>query len=327
MKTMQKELTEINSQIETLTHRKTQVETIISEYSKLTNGIKNLIELMESANVDPTNLYSEIEDIIFEVVAAGIPGDDDETEPETPPNSEPVRLMALIPTVAIATPETTPETIKTQLNNRAYRRNDTLLIGFDNKRLMNSWEKWIKDNWGDSVHISSENLDGFKYCLSVLWYGSDISTNWERLTALDYSCKPDEQPTGINLDNVRNVIVKLQNSGVKFVSKGELLAHHFNSLKASDLEKFLEKLVEEGLIALGDKSIDLCTKPSEQKQDNPTFEYVQVDAKTTKIYADGMLLGIAKDYGTDWESPQLPGQTFLNRRDVVAALWELVNKF
>jgi len=250
---------------------------------------------------------------------------DGETTPELTP--EPVKLMACVPTVAIA-PTPTP-TSKTQLNERAYRRNDTLLIGFDNKRLMIAWAKWFNESFNGAVFVKDdEQLEGFKYCLSVLWYGSDISTNWERLSNLNYSFKPDEQPTGIKLDDVRNIILKLQSNGLKFISKGELLAHHLNSLKASDLENYLEKLAEEGLIILGNKSIDLLpTKTQDNEPKNPTFEYTEVDEKTTKVYNNGMLLGIAKNCGTHWESPQLPGQTFPNRRDVVATLWELVNKF
>ncbi|MFM6402265.1 hypothetical protein, partial [Planktothrix sp.] len=116
--------------------------------------------------------------------------------------------------------------------------------------------------------------------------------------------------------------------GVKFISKGELLAHHLNSLKASDLEHYLEQLMNEGLIALGNKSIDLLpAKTQDNEPENPTFEYTEIDSKTTKVYNNGMLLGIAKTCGSHWESPQFPGQTFPNRRDVVAALWQLVNKF
>lgn len=224
------------------------------------------------------------------------------------------------------TPTPTP---KTKLNERAYRRNDTLLIGFTNKRLMNSWEKWFKNNWGDSVKVwNDENLDGFTHCLSVLWYGPSKFIDWERLSNLNYSFKPDEQPSGVKLDDVRKIIKTLQNSGLKFISKGELLAHHLNNLKASDLEDYLEKLMNEGVIALGNKSIDLLpAKNPNNEPDNPTFEYTEVDEKTTKVYSNGMLLGIAKDCGTHWESPQFPGQTFPNRRDVVAALWELVNQF
>ncbi|MFM6206842.1 hypothetical protein, partial [Planktothrix sp.] len=210
-----------------------------------------------------------------------------------------------------------------------YRRNDTLLIGFDNKRLMIAWAKWFNESFNGAVFVKDdEQLEGFKYCLSVLWYGSDISTNWERLSNLNYSFKPDEQPTGISLDDVRNVIQTLQNNGVKFISKGELLAHHLNSLKASDLEHYLEQLMNEGLIALGNKSIDLLpAKTQDNEPENPTFEYTEIDSKTTKVYNNGMLLGIAKTCGSHWESPQFPGQTFPNRRDVVAALWQLVNKF
>ncbi len=110
-----------------------------------------------------------------------------EVEPKTS-NPEFVKLMALVPVTTVPTP------IQTQLNDQAYRRNDTLLIGFTNKKLMNSWTKWINKTWGDRVHISSdETLEEFPHCLSVLWYGTTI--DWERLKVLDYSLKPDEQRT------------------------------------------------------------------------------------------------------------------------------------
>lgn len=460
MNSLQLELDKINQQLELLTYRKQQLDSIISEYSDVINRVKSLVSSMEDANIEPSNLLMEIEGIVFNVqpeltpiehlineqsehieeqptveyfdfdlrlfpketeqeptlnnlglpiqtstpehikrypgniywdngsgVRVFIPkkrrykGEleaiakdcikqgysskfeivecdadwltmfshvtsessvqgiidnfypkhtDGEPEPTPEPTPQPtsnpelVKLMALVPTVA-----TEPTPIKTRLNDQAYRRNDTLLIGFSNKRLMNSWEKWIKNNWGDSVKVwNDETLDGFAHCLSVLWYGPSKLIDWERLTKLNYSFKPDEQPSGIKLDDVRKVIKTLQNSGLKFISKGELLAHHLNNLKASDLEDYLEKLMNEGVIALGNKSIDLLpAKNPNNEPDNPTFEYIEVDEKTTKVYSNGMLLGIAKDCGTHWESPQFPGQTFPNRRDVVAALWELVNQF
>ena len=459
MNSLQLELDKINQQLELLTYRKQQLDSIMAEYSDVVNRVKNLIDSMQDAMVEPSNLLMEIEGIIhgepeltpiehlineqsehieeqptteyfdfdlrlfpketeqeptlnnlglpiqtstpehikrypgniywdngsgvrvfipkkrrykgeleaiakdcikqghsskFEIVECdadwltmfshvtsessvqgiidnfypkhtdGEPEPTPEPTPQPTSNPELVKLMALVPTVA-----TEPTPIKTRLNDQACRRNDTLLIGFSNKRLMNSWEKWIKNNWGDSVKVwNDETLDGFTHCLSVLWYGPSKFIDWERLTKLNYSFKPDEQPSGIKLDDVRKVIKTLQNSGLKFISKGELLAHHLNNLKASDLEDYLEKLMNEGVIALGNKSIDLLpTKTQDNEPDNPTFEYTEVDEKTTKIYNDGMLLGIAKNCGAHWESPQFPGQTFPNRRDVVAALWELVNQF
>lgn len=360
MNSLQLELDNINQQLELLTYRKTQLDSIMSEYSDVVNRVKSLIDLMNDAMVEPSNLLLEIEGIVYgepepqndnnhtKINSYIIPFDPlihgepeptpeeqpteleptEEPEPDTveqeakPSNPELVKLMALVPVATEPTP------IKTQLNEKAWRRNDTLLIGFSNKRLMNQWKKWIKDNWGDSVKVwNDENLEGFSHCLSVLWYGSSRLIDWERLSNLNYSFKPDEQPTGISLDDVREVIKNFQSNGVKFISKGELLAHHLNSLKASDLENYLEQLMNEGLIALGNKSIDLLPTKTQDKPDNPTFEYTEVDSKTTKIYNNGMLLGVAKNLGSHWESPQFPGETFPNRRDVVSALWELVNKF
>jgi len=99
--------------------------------------------------------------------------------------AEPVKLMAMVPTVAT---EQTP--IKTQLNERAWQRNNTLLIGFPNKKLLKIWSKWFIENWGDSLFISDDSLEEFSHCLSVLWYKN---ANWERLKALDYSQSPDNQ--------------------------------------------------------------------------------------------------------------------------------------
>ena len=98
---------------------------------------------------------------------------------------------------AVSCPECThkpePEPL-TQINLQAYRRGeDVLIIGFTNKRLMNQWSKWFKSSWsGDQAHISdhSDNLQGFNYCLTVLWFGNP---HWERLTKLNYSLKPTEQ--------------------------------------------------------------------------------------------------------------------------------------
>lgn len=261
------------------------------------------------------------------------------TPEPTPKSSNPelLKLMALVPTVAVPTPtpEPTPEpTPKTQLNERAWRRNDTLLIGFSNKKLMNNWSKWVKDSWGDRVKIDSlEKLEGFEHCLSILWFGK---ADWERLSSLNYSLKPTEQnkqkqqpetPAKATLEDIKAVLKQLHDDGLPAILKGELLAHHFNSLTASELEEHLEKLAEQGLINLGDHSIILKFPEPTISTDNPAFEYEQVDEKQTKIYADGVLIGLAKDCGTHWESPQFKGQTFPNRRDVVNALWQLVNQF
>lgn len=254
-----------------------------------------------------------------------------EQTPESTP--EPVRLMVAVP--AVVTPAPTPEpTPKTQLNERAWRRNDTLLIGFTNKRLLNTWAKWFKDAWSDRIKIYDyETLEGFDHCLSILWYGL---ADWERLSKLDYSLKPTEQnkqqkqpetPLKVSLEDVKATLKQLHDDGLPAILKGELLASHFNSLTADELEHYLNKLAEQGLITLGDYSIGLKFPEPTNSTDNHAFEYEQVDEKTTKIYADGMLLGLAKDCGSHWESPQFKGQTFPNRRDIVNALWELVNKF
>ncbi|MFY7803487.1 MAG: hypothetical protein ACOVQ7_08680, partial [Limnoraphis robusta] len=90
--------------------------------------------------------------------------------------------------------ETKPEL--TQLNARAWRRENTLLIGFSNKRLLNVWCNWFKSSWSGQIHWAENNdkLDGFEHCLGILWYGSLPEVKrWERLTNLDYAVKPDEQ--------------------------------------------------------------------------------------------------------------------------------------
>jgi hypothetical protein len=114
---------------------------------------------------------------------------DGETEPTPEPTPEPSLLEILL-----TQSETKPEL--TQLNARAWRRENTLLIGFSNKRLLNVWSNWFKSSWSGQIHISENNdkLDGFEHCLSVLWYGSMPEVKrWERLTNLDYAFKPDEQ--------------------------------------------------------------------------------------------------------------------------------------
>lgn len=118
-------------------------------------------------------------------------------EPKPTPQPEPVvKMFAFVPVPTLTpspTPEPTPTPEKIQLNDRAFRQcDDVLLLGFTNKRLMNAWAKWFKGNWGDRIHTSevSNNLDNFNYCLTVLWYGQ---ADWERLTGLDYSVKPTEQ--------------------------------------------------------------------------------------------------------------------------------------
>lgn len=328
MNSLQLELDSINSQLELLTYRKSQLDSIMSEYSDVINRVKSLVLSMEDANVEPVNLLIEIEGLIhspefeaveptpelitqpehkpvaipklkpddiiqhknnelwhgrqfrvkgikgFEVlcawesntgdVAYSFPADAVQLvhpEPTPEPTPEPIRLMALVP-IKYST-ESPAVNLPVKLNSHAYRRNDTLLIGFSNKRLMNQWIKWIKDNWGDRVNttvdVDNKPSKGFPFphCLSILWYGTERLVDWERLAKLNYAFKPDEQPTGIKLDDVRNIILNFQSNGLKFISKGELLAHHLNSLKASELEDYLGKLADEGLIALGNKSIDL----------------------------------------------------------------------
>ncbi|MFM6189813.1 hypothetical protein [Planktothrix sp.] len=409
MNSLQLELDNINQQLELLTYRKTQLDSIMSEYSDVINRVKSLVLSMEEAMVEPSNLLTEIEGIIFNIQpeltpienlineqseqeqeepteeqeptpehfdfdlrlfpkktpqptpepepeapklnALGLPiqTSTPETEPESKPehikrypnsiywdngssvrvfipkkrrykgelenivkdcieqklveqfeinecgddwiiglspvtdemavnqiidnfypkhtdgepqptpqpetsNPELVKLMALVPVATEPTPIQTPAPIS-QLNSRAYRRNNTLLIGFTNKRLMGQWEKWFKENWADRLHISdTESLDNFTYCLSVLWYEP---MNWERLKALDYSQSPDNQ---------------------------ELIK----------------------------------TDP---------FEFKKATETTTQIFRDGVLLGLAKNCDGRWESPQFKGESFDSIQDIADRMWELINQF
>ena len=228
MNSLQSELDNINAQLELLTYRKTQLDSIIAEYSDVVNRVKSLVSSMEDAMVEPTNLLLEIEGLIhgeteltpienlikeqseLKPIEEQLTESEPETEPipETNLNSlglpvqtspEPVRLMACVPVMK--------QSLPIKLNSNAYRRNDTLLIGFSNKRLMNQWTKWIKDNWGGRVNVSVDVDDEpskgfpFPHCLSVLWYGNGALVNWERLTNLNYTLRPDEQipPQGIPL--------------------------------------------------------------------------------------------------------------------------------
>lgn len=153
-------------------------------------------------------------------------------EPElTPePTPQPVKMFAFIP-VPTLTPEPTPPDLKecskcegegviessleddqicptcggtgekpeleplTQINMQAYRRqNNTLLIGFTSKRLMNAWEKWfIKSTPHVKTSNSSDRLQGFNYCLTLTWDTDRNAKNWEYLAKLNYSLKPTEQ--------------------------------------------------------------------------------------------------------------------------------------
>jgi hypothetical protein len=282
MNSLQSELDSINSQLELLSYRKNQLDSIMGEYSEVINRVKSLVLSMEDAMIEPVNLLIEIEGLIhgqefeavepeptpeptpktesvnskrypnniywdngsgvrvfiskkrrfkseleaiasdcinqgystkFEVIECD--GDwlvmfsqvlsevsvqgiidnfypkhsDGETEPTPEPTPEPSLLEILL-----TQSETKPEL--TQLNSRAWRRENTLLIGFSNKRLLNVWSNWFKSSWSGQIHISENNdkLDGFEHCLSVLWYGSMPEVKrWERLTNLDYAFKPDEQ--------------------------------------------------------------------------------------------------------------------------------------
>jgi hypothetical protein len=282
MKSLQSELDSINSQLELLTYRKNQLDSIMGEYSEVINRVKSLVLSMEDAMIEPVNLLIEIEGLIhgqefeavepeptpeptpktesvnskrypnniywdngsgvrvfiskkrrfkseleaiasdcinqgystkFEVIECD--GDwlvmfsqvlsevsvqgiidnfypkhsDGETEPTPEPTPEPPLLEILQ-----AQSETKPEL--TQLNSRAWRRENTLLIGFSNKRLLNVWCNWFKSSWSGQIHWAENNdkLDGFEHCLGILWYGSLPEVKrWERLTNLDYAVKPDEQ--------------------------------------------------------------------------------------------------------------------------------------
>ena len=90
-------------------------------------------------------------------------------------------------------PEPQPEPV--QINMQAYRRqNNTLLIGFTSKRLMNAWEKWfIKSTPHVKTSNSSDRLQGFNYCLTLTWDTDRNAKNWEYLAKLNYSLKPEEE--------------------------------------------------------------------------------------------------------------------------------------
>lgn len=291
MNSLQSELDSINSQLELLTYRKTQLDNIMGEYSDVINRVKSLVLSMEDANVEPVNLLLEIEGLIhnpepetvgtestpepitetetkpeptqskrypnniywdnessvrvfiskkrrfkseleaiandcidqgyslkFEIIECdgdwlvmfsqvisegsvqgiidnfypkhtdGEPEPEPSPEPSPEPTSEPPLLEYLTQS------ENQPEL--TQLNARAWRRDNTLLVGFSNKRLLNVWSNWFKSSWSGQIHISENNdkVEGFEYCLGILWYGSMPEVKrWERLTNLDYAFKPDEQ--------------------------------------------------------------------------------------------------------------------------------------
>lgn len=387
MNSLRLELNQINEKIELLTYRKQQLDSIMAEYSDVVNRVKNLVDSMQDAMVEPSNLLTEIEGIIFNVQPELTPienlineqsehieeqptveplygvdcsmfddDDDDEQEPtlnnlglpiqtstpehikrypgniywdngsgvrvfipkkrrykgeleaiakdcikqghsskfeivecdadwltmfshvtsessvqgiidnfypkhtdgEPEPTPEPtpqptsnpelVKLMALVPTVA------TEPTPKTQLNERAWQRNNTLLIGFTNKKLLKIWSKWFIENWGDSLFISDDSLEEFSHCLSILWYKN---ANWERLKALDYSQSPDNQ---------------------------ELIK-------------------------------------------TPDFEFKKATETTIQIFRDGVLLGLAKNCDGHWESPQFKGEQFDSIEDIASRMWELINQF
>ncbi|MFM6453834.1 MAG: hypothetical protein ACKPH7_18720, partial [Planktothrix sp.] len=186
MNSLQLELDNINQQLELLTYRKQQLDSIMAEYSDVVNRVKSLVSSMEDANVEPSNLLMEIEGIVFNVEPDPTPEElptETELTPELEPTEEPtlnslglpiqnspetVKLLACVPVV-----KSPAVNLPVKLNSHAYRRNDTLLIGFSNKRLMNQWMKWIKDNWLDRVNVSVDTDDepskGFPYphCLSV----------------------------------------------------------------------------------------------------------------------------------------------------------------
>lgn len=92
----------------------------------------------------------------------------------------------------------------TQINMQAYRRqNNTLLIGFTSKRLMNAWEKWfIKSTPHVKTSNSSDRLQGFNYCLTLTWDTDRNAKNWEYLAKLNYSLKPTEQNRTLGLGQV-----------------------------------------------------------------------------------------------------------------------------
>jgi hypothetical protein len=319
MNSLQSELDSINSQLELLTYRKTQLDSIMGEYSEVINRVKSLIGSMEDAMIEPVNLLMEIEGLIhgpefeavlptpeppllaflqsqpLETIQDIHPSDDkpiheyiiDNKAVCHPPNPDTDSDTAIIVAGNVTQPkpeakqgtkrypnniywdnesgvrvfipkkrrfkseleaiakvcieqgystkfeiiecdgdwlvmfsqvlsessvqgiinnfypqhtdgepatETKPEL--TQLNARAWRRENTLLIGFSNKRLLNVWSNWFKSSWSGQIHISENNdkLEGFEHCLGILWYGTMPELKrWERLANLDYAFKPDEQ--------------------------------------------------------------------------------------------------------------------------------------
>ena len=172
---------------------KTELEAIAKDC--VSQGYSTKFEIIESDG-DWLVMFSQV---LTEVSVQGIIDNfypkhtDGEPEPTPELTPEPTPEPPLLE-ILQAQSETKPEL--TQLNSRAWRRDNTLLIGFSNKRLLNVWSNWFKSSWSGQIHISENNdkLDGFEHCLSVMWYGSMPEVKrWERLTNLDYAFKPDEQ--------------------------------------------------------------------------------------------------------------------------------------
>lgn len=279
MNSLQSELDSINSQLELLTYRKTQLDNIMGEYSDVIKRVKSLVLSMEDANVEPVNLLLEIEGLIHNpepetVGTESTPEPITETETKPEPtqskrypnniywdNESSVRVFiskkrrfkseleaiakdcvgqgystkfeiiecdgdwlvmfsqvlseisvqgiidSFYPKHTDGEPTPEPPLLEilqaqsenqpelTQLNSRAWRRDNTLLVGFSNKRLMLKWSNWFRSSWSGQIHISENyKVEGFEYCLGILWYGSMPEVKrWERLTNLDYAFKPDEQ--------------------------------------------------------------------------------------------------------------------------------------
>lgn len=59
MNSLQSELDNINQQLELLTYRKNQLDSIMSEYSDVVNRVKSLVDSMNDAMVEPSNLLME----------------------------------------------------------------------------------------------------------------------------------------------------------------------------------------------------------------------------------------------------------------------------
>ena len=105
MNSLQLELDSINSQLELLTYRKTQLDNIMGEYSDVVNRVKNLFLAMEDAMVEPSNFLLEIEGLIY----------------SPNPEPEPVELETTPPKTPSKTPELKPDDIVEHIDGELYQ--------------------------------------------------------------------------------------------------------------------------------------------------------------------------------------------------------------